>query len=282
MDKQAAVAATMDVIDPVIDTIEAVPEVVRNNPVVLAGVAVVSASIGATVAVYLTRRILKTKYERLIGEELQEAKAFYQKRFKEGDYADPTLLAEQISDDNVAEEYAAETEMVKEAVDILGKQKYVSYDKVETVGDPSAVVAHSDVTIQQTNVFVTHAGDEEFDLDTEEAKKQQGKPYIITQEQFLENEDEYTQTTLTWYEGDNTLVDDRDQAVRNFVPIIGEDNLSFGYGSRDANSVYIRNDRFKADYEVVLSDASYAQHLGFAEPKPRRNGKSTRRFPREE
>jgi hypothetical protein len=279
MDKQAAVEATMDVIDPVFDTIEAVPEVVKNNPIVLASVAVVSASIGATIAVVVTRRILKTKYERLITEEVREARAYYSKRFKTGEFADPTVLAEGIEDEAVSDELNPETAMIKDAVKIMETQEYVSYDKKAPKSEPTEQVIHADVSVQQ-NIFKIHSDDSEFDLDAELDKKSAGKPYIIEVEEFLENDAENTQVTLTWYEGDGVMVDDRDQAVRNHVGAIGEENLKFGYGSKDPNTVYIRNDRFKADYEIIRSEQKYAEVVhGFREPKARMG--KTRKFPKD-
>jgi hypothetical protein len=65
----------------------------------------------------------------------------------------------------------------------------------------------------------------------------------------------YTQTTLTFYSGDNILADEQDSPVYNYESVVG--NLRFGHGSNDSNVVYIRNEKLEAEYEVLLFDGSF-------------------------
>ncbi len=75
------------------------------------------------------------------------------------------------------------------------------------------------------------------------------------------------QVSLTYFDGDDVLVDDRDQPVPDPDDSIGEDHLGrFGVGSKDNNIVYVRNDRLELDFEILRSNGKYAQEvLGFIE-----------------
>ena len=45
----------------------------------------------------------------------------------------------------------------------------------------------------------------------------------------------------------------------DFHNVVGD--LRFGHGSNDPNVVYIRNDRLKAEYEVLLNSGSYQEEI---------------------
>lgn len=101
-----------------------------------------------------------------------------------------------------------------------------------------------------------------------------GRPYIITLDEFNENEGDYTQTTVTYYQGDNVLADDREQPISNANGVIGDSNLQFGNGSEDPNVVLIRNDTLEVDFEVCLSPGTYSEEvLGVAPTERKRSGR---------
>src|SRR5204862_123744 len=45
------------------------------------------------------------------------------------------------------------------------------------------------------------------------AKRTSRQPYILTDDEYMQNEPEHTQITLTWYAGDSVLADDKDEVV---------------------------------------------------------------------
>ena len=92
----------------------------------------------------------------------------------------------------------------------------------------------------------------------------------------MENDKEFNQVTLTYFEGDEVLSDERDQTVDDVDGLAGEDNLQrFGHGSGDPNVLYIRNEHISLDMEILRSKGKYTHEvLGFIEhsdqPKIRR------------
>jgi hypothetical protein len=93
------------------------------------------------------------------------------------------------------------------------------------------------------------------------------EPYVLHRDEFMVNDDEHEQVTLTYFAGDDVLSDERDTVIAEPDVIVGLDNLQkFGYGSEDPNTVYICNPRLEVDYEVVRSEGSFAQEVhGFSD-----------------
>lgn len=89
------------------------------------------------------------------------------------------------------------------------------------------------------------------------------EPHVISIEDFSQNDNGWEQETLTWYAGDNTLADARDEPVSDMRLTIGEgSNLElFGFISKDKNVVHIRNPHLETDFEILRSDGTYAREV---------------------
>lgn len=106
---------------------------------------------------------------------------------------------------------------------------------------------------------VTHSifteDEDVWDQEAEEATRTTAAPYVIHKDEYWREEMDYTQTTLTYYEGDNILVDQEDVPIYSFPAIVGD--LKFGHGSQDQNVFYVRNDALKAEYEIIKDRGRY-------------------------
>lgn len=90
-------------------------------------------------------------------------------------------------------------------------------------------------------------------------------PYVITEEEFMQDEENYSKISIKYYDKDSSLVDERDQYIPNTDSIVGEENMrQFGVGTDSPDIVYIRNDRLETDFEVERIHANYSiDILGF-------------------
>lgn len=79
-------------------------------------------------------------------------------------------------------------------------------------------------------------------------------PYVITPQQFGEIE-EYEKVTYTYY-ADGILVDEDKDVVEDVDGTVGEESLNH-FGQYEPDSVYVRNDELKIDYEILLDLANY-------------------------
>ena len=80
--------------------------------------------------------------------------------------------------------------------------------------------------------------------------------YIIRPDEFGEYDD-YDAISLTYY-ADHILTDEDDEIVEDIEDKIGFDALSH-FGEYEEDSVFVRNDRIKCDYEILLDQRKYSE-----------------------
>lgn len=97
---------------------------------------------------------------------------------------------------------------------------------------------------------------DDWDQDEEIKNRTLDSPYVITKDEFYANDTEYAQRTLTYYAGDEILADEEESPIYNPNNVIGP--LRFGHGSGDPNVFYARNDKLKAEYEVLQDKGLYS------------------------
>lgn len=80
-------------------------------------------------------------------------------------------------------------------------------------------------------------------------------PYVITDEEFFDEDDGYSQVTLTLY-ADGTLVDQNGSEIEAPGMFVGNNVLvqmeSFGERCK-----YVKNEKFKIKYEILKVDTDY-------------------------
>lgn len=87
-------------------------------------------------------------------------------------------------------------------------------------------------------------------------------PYVISVDDYMEGVDGWESHTLTYYEKDQQLCDDKDQLIPDVRQTVGFGNLQkFGKMSGNGDTVYIRNHERQADYEVVREAGSYREEV---------------------
>ena len=82
------------------------------------------------------------------------------------------------------------------------------------------------------------------------------EPYVISPDNYGEN-DNYTQISLVYYAGDEVLADDEDEVVEDIEDTVGED-FAEHFGEYEDDSVFIRNDRLRCDYEILRDNRSFS------------------------
>ena len=85
------------------------------------------------------------------------------------------------------------------------------------------------------------------------------RPYFIPPEEYGEI-DGYEEISLTYYQKDDTLTDELDHEVDDYIDSVGtefKDILTSSYSP----VVYVRNDSKRCDYEIALNVGSYGDIL---------------------
>lgn len=155
---------------------------------------------GAAIGSVVTWKIVKTKYEQITREEIDEIKAYYKQRC------------------HLPEKGEIESDMT-EYVNHIQEMGYSSEETIEK-GEPETM----------------------------------SKPYVISPDEFDENG--YETISLTYYP-DGILVDDMGEIVDDVDDVVGTDSLNH-FGEYEDDSVFVRNDERKVDYEILLAPRNYS------------------------
>lgn len=175
--------------------------------------------IGAASGATVAWYLLKDKYETLAQEEIDSVKEVFARR--EQEMKDETVKR------NVAEGIKDSDRTkpdLKEYAEQLKKNGYTRYS--------------------------------DLSADDEGVSDKQTKPYVIPPEQFGDDEN-YDQISLTYY-ADGVLADENDEVIEDVEDAVGIDSLNH-FGEYEDDSVFVRNDARKCDYEILLDQRTYSE-----------------------
>ena len=184
------------------------------------GMAFLAFIVGAGMGSVCTWKLLKRKYELIAQEEIDSVKAAYATREIEKGFIEGFRDGLKVAEDR--------TQKDEDDVDF---KKYASIIQKEGYTDYSRSVEE-----KKGEAFVE-------------------KPYVISPEEFGEFE-EYEKISLTYY-ADEVLADENDEEVDDVDEIVGEESLNH-FGEYEDDSVFVRNDRLKCDYEILLDQRNYS------------------------
>ena len=171
----------------------------------------VTFTLGAAVGSVAAWSFLKSKYEQLAKEEIEEVREYYQQKNS-----------------------AVETDKLD--------QVYVNtYNNIVESYTTPAIISKDEIE-KETNI--EQEGGSEAMRDA---------PYVITPEEFAAD-DEYQSESLTLY-ACGTLTDDFDNPNEDVPAMIGDALEHFGEYEDD--SVFVRNDRYKCNYEILKDVRKY-------------------------
>ena len=124
-------------------------------------------------------------------------------------------------EETVEEQPVEEVKEEKEYKTIVENSGYVNYNK------PEQVVQHSVL---------------------------EDEPYSIDPEEFGDKEEEGWDTMTLTYFADGVLTDDTDEVVEQPEVVVGLDNLKIFEEFPDATCVYVRNETWRTDFEILKDD----------------------------
>lgn len=88
-----------------------------------------------------------------------------------------------------------------------------------------------------------------------DADMNKNEPYVISPEEFGEL-DGYDAVSLNYF-ADGVLTDDWDNEIEDVDDMVGLDSLNH-FGEYEDDSVFVRNDRDKVDYEILLDSRNFS------------------------
>ena len=202
-------------------------------------------SLGAFIGSLITWKLLKTKYEMLAQEEIDSVKEVFSKRAKTVDLSDYSNFDEFDEDDNDEEYAETEHEDEQEESDVVIKRgvKPNLADYAKMLDE----IGYTDYSAITTTTNKEEEGGNES-MNTK-------KPYVISPDEFGEL-DEYEAVSLNYY-ADGVLTDDWDNVIEDVDGIVGKDSLTH-FGEYEEDSVFVRNDNLKTDYEILMDVRNFS------------------------
>ncbi len=183
-------------------------------------------AVGAAAGSIATWRFLKTKYEQLAREEIEEVREYYANKSEKKD-------EEETNTDDSEEDSTEEKED--------SKAVYTEYSKL-------------------ASLYSGDATEKTKDEGGEQPMSRQ-EPYVISPAEFGEIESYETETLI--YYNDGVLADSDNNRIDDIESCIGYESLNhFGEYVEGDDSVYVRNDEAMTDYEVLLDESNYADLEG--------------------
>lgn len=163
--------------------------------------------------------VIKNKVLADAKEEIEEVREYY--RSKAGETTNEVV--EEVKE--VVEEVKEVKGVVQEIKNGSDKRTYVNYNKLASTYKPQEEPTRFD------------------------------DPFIIDPSEFGEDP-EYDTMTLTYF-ADGVLVDDVDEVIEEPDIVVGLENLKV-FEEFGASSIYVRNDIYKTDYEVIRDDWNHS------------------------
>lgn len=183
---------------------------------------IIGAAVGSSVTWYYT----KTKYEHLAAEEIESVKEVFSRK--------------RTAPEESAERGEAFARGFREGIDEATPQR-------SNMKQNSPRTERTDYTKYSVKKPVVVDKEKEED-------EAMVRPYVISPEEFGEN-DEYDKIGLKFY-ADKVLTDDDDEKVEDVDNVVGLDAVNH-FGEYEDDSVYVRNNRLKTDYEILLDLRNY-------------------------
>lgn len=87
----------------------------------------------------------------------------------------------------------------------------------------------------------------------EEGFRMDKRPYVIDPSEY--GDLDYEQVSLNYYD-DGVLTYENDDVIENVDEMVGKDSLSH-FGEFEADTVYVRNDTLKIDFEILADSRRY-------------------------
>lgn len=185
---------------------------------------------GALAGAAVAARVVRDKYQQEAEEEIAEMREYYRELRKENveKYPVQNEEVESEKEENTKDEY---DEIVK------GYTNYTQYNDIET---------------------------KENKKEEEKEERTNYEPFIIDVEEFGEDPT-YDTATLTYYK-DKVLTNDLDDVID--YSVAGEENLKIFDEHPDCKAIYVRDDIYMVDYEIIRDPYQYDEYDDFPDKKP--------------
>ena len=202
-------------------------------------IGIISFAAGAAIGSVATWMLVKNKYEQIAQEEIEEVREVYMNAIRK---------TEEVDDEH--EESAPVNEAPKVAElksynDVVKESGYINYGNITEAEVEEMVKEKTKEIVEECNDILKKTED-----------KVNNKPYVIHPDDFG---DDYNTITLVCYNDKVVTTYDTGEVLTDeeVEKLVGLDSLS-RFGEYEEDSVFVRNDSIKVDYEILRDEENYS------------------------
>ena len=259
-----------------------------NKTIILIVTGVVAAGAGFATGYFIGRNVIKKQTDDIIDQMNNEINDYVQQIHTMQIGQDPNsykMTAEQEEALKKAKELAKKNDELKERYrDTIRNNGYKTFNVSDD--ERKKIKAELDgMTDEERLDFVTRDEDDEERIAENEARNLESDedyeermggtedvvasaalesdlpPYIIDEQEFMDDQfDAFSKHQLTYF-GDGTLIDDGDDIVPNADDLVGLDNL-IEMEDGHTDRIFVRNEAYASDYEIIFKEMSYNEYMG--------------------
>lgn len=186
-------------------------------------------AVGAAIGSAVTWKVLTTKYEQRVQEEIESVKEAF------------------IAMNNTCDQ-SSEGESNEEEEEASEEYHQVNWDDLEDLDEESD--EELEEYAELTNLYSSEKGGAE--------KVEVKKPYVIEPMEFDENG--FKTMELTYY-ADGILEDEDHEIVTDVNDLLGEGSLDT-FGLYEDDSVFVRNEKLRIDFQILRDPRTYEEATG--------------------
>lgn len=185
---------------------------------------------GALAGAAVAARVVREKYQQEAEEEIAEMRDYYRELRKNTKTPNEDTIVEENNEEEKEENDKDEYNKIVE-----NYTNYTKYNDTETKENKE-----------------------------EKEERTNYEPFIIDVEEFGEDPT-YDTATLTYYK-DKVLTNDLDDVID--YSVAGEENLKIFDEHPDCKAIYVRDDIYMVDYEIIRDPYQYDEYDDFPDKKP--------------
>lgn len=186
---------------------------------------------GALAGAAVAARAVRDKYQQEAEEEIAEMRDYYRELRKNAKTPNEDTIVEENSEEEKEENDKNEYDEI-----VKNYTNYTQYNDIETKENKKE----------------------------EKEERTNYEPFIIDVEEFGEDPT-YDTATLTYYK-DKVLTNDLDDVID--YSVAGEENLKIFDEHPDCKAIYVRDDIYMVDYEILRDPYQYDEYDDFPDKKP--------------
>lgn len=229
----------------------------ENNKLILVGFLTFLG--GSILGYFVGRKTSKDYYQQLADEEIESVKEYYEKtRTKNPERSGKYPLKE----DEESEFRTINNPLVRSSLENNPSERAKRNYRLYSTGKNENKTDNSITNVFDISEEIQE--EEEDDVTVEEMEiSSETTPYVITDEEYNNEYDDYDKISLYYYMLDDTLCEENEEIVDDIENTVGYDSLNL---LTTQTTAWVRNERLKADYEIIGLNQSYAKTVaGFTE-----------------